>query len=198
MFTAVLSTATTWCLAAQPVWADPVAPTNSTPPTISGNPQQGDQLTADPGTWSGDTPINFDYQWSDGQTGAQITLSASDVGQSLSVTVTASNDAGPGTAPATSDPVGPVHPAVPVSTPGSGPVINGTAQQGDQLSVSNGAWDNGPTAYSYVWEDCDSSQTICTANNGATSSTYKLTAGGRGEVRERDRHGVELRWPGRR
>lgn len=108
LFAAVLSTGTSWCLAAQLAWADPVAPTNSTPPTISGTPQQGDQLTADPGTWSGDTPITYSYLWSDGQSGLQIMLSPADVGQNLSVTVTASNDAGPGTAPATSATAGPV------------------------------------------------------------------------------------------
>ena len=72
VFAAALSAATTYCLAARPAWADPVPPTNSALPTISGTPQQGDQLTADPGTWSGDTPITYDYQWSDGQTGNPI------------------------------------------------------------------------------------------------------------------------------
>ena len=179
MFAAVLSTATMWCLAAQVARADPTPPTNSTPPTISGTAQQGDQLTADPGTWSGDTPITFDYEWSDGQEGNPITLSAADVGQNLTVTVTASNDAGPGTAPATSDAYGPVAAAVeaPVSTPGSGPAITGftgTPQQGETLSVSNGAWDNNPTGYSYEWEDCDSTGTICSTIDGAISSTYAL------------------------
>jgi hypothetical protein len=153
-----------------------VPPTNSALPTISGTPQQGDQLTADPGTWSGDTPITYDYQWSDGQTGNPITLSSADVGQNLSVTVTASNDAGPGTAPATSNTVGPVLPLPPSPTSGSGPAITGTPQQGETLNVSNGTWGNGPTAYAYEWEDCDSSGTVCGAIAGATSSSYKLQA----------------------
>ena len=37
--------------------------------------------------------MTFTYAWSDGQTGQSITLGSSDVGQSISVTVTASNDA---------------------------------------------------------------------------------------------------------
>jgi hypothetical protein len=69
-------------------------PSNGVLPTISGVAQQGDELTADPGTWAGDSPISFTYQWSDGQTGTTDTLAGADVGQNVSVTVTATNAAG--------------------------------------------------------------------------------------------------------
>ena len=82
------------------------APVNTQAPSISGTPQQGDQLTVSDGTWTGDTPMTFSYSWSDGQTGKTITLGSSDVGQTINVTVTASNDAG--SAQATSPGVGPV------------------------------------------------------------------------------------------
>src|SRR6185312_16009054 len=55
--------------------------------------------------------------------------------------------------------------------------ISGTpVQQGVTLSVSNGTWNNNPTGFAYVWEDCSGSGTNCTPIAGATSSTYTLKA----------------------
>ena len=33
------------------------------PPSITGTPADGGTLTADPGTWTGTAPIDYDYQW---------------------------------------------------------------------------------------------------------------------------------------
>ena len=85
---------------------NPVPPTNTSKPTISGTPQQGDTLTASNGTWSGDTPMTYSCAWSDGTQGCSDTLPASDVSQNVSVTVTATNDGGSATA--TSASAGPV------------------------------------------------------------------------------------------
>jgi concanavalin A-like lectin/glucanase superfamily protein/matrixin len=38
-------------------------PVNSSPPSISGTLAAGQTLTADPGTWTGDQPISYSYQW---------------------------------------------------------------------------------------------------------------------------------------
>lgn len=44
--------------------ADPAGPpVNTSPPVISGTAQSGQTLTADPGSWSGDTSGGFSYQW---------------------------------------------------------------------------------------------------------------------------------------
>jgi phosphatidylinositol-3-phosphatase len=105
-------------------------PTNVSAPGISGTPQQGGQLSATTGSWTGTDPISYAYQWQtcgpDGATCADIagattsvyTPSAADVGNRLRVTVTATNDAGTGSA--TSDSTAPVAPP-PDTTPPSAP-----------------------------------------------------------------------------
>src|SRR5207244_3441828 len=44
---------------------------------------------------------------------------------------------------------------VPVNT--AAPVISGTAQVGQTLATSNGAWTNNPTSYAYQWNRCNPS-----------------------------------------
>jgi hypothetical protein len=56
------------------------------------------------------------------------------------------------------------------------PAITGTAQQGQTLQVSNGAWTNSPTGYAYQWRRCDSSGTSCAGISGATTASYTLVA----------------------
>ena len=48
---------------APPVVQAPVAPSNTSLPTIAGPAVDGQQLSAAPGTWSGTTPIGYAYQW---------------------------------------------------------------------------------------------------------------------------------------
>lgn len=133
-----------------------VAPSNTAPPTISGTAQEGDTLTADPGSWSGTTPISYSYAWSDGATGQTDTLTSSDVGQNVSVTVTASNTAG--SAQSTSASVGPVQAA--------------SSQPPPQTYLFHEGFDSGQPGYGDLWggpsyystahapgwiSDCDSS-----------------------------------------
>jgi hypothetical protein len=86
-----------------------LTPTSVSPPAISGTPQQGQTLTASPGTWSVDD-ATFTYQWQHcdaagancvaiaGATAQTYVVSAADVGATLRVVVTASNRFGAPTA----------------------------------------------------------------------------------------------------
>jgi hypothetical protein len=90
------------------------APRSTAPPTISGTPQVGQTLTANPGTWVGGQPMTFTYRWrrcdrtgascSDisGATAKTYALTSADEGTTLRVRVTARN--GRGAASATSAP----------------------------------------------------------------------------------------------
>jgi len=83
----------------------PLAPSNLTPPTISGTPQQGQTLTMTSGTWSNNPTLT--NVWEDcsgltctaipGQTGLTYTVGAADVGHTIQVVQTASNAAPPPT-----------------------------------------------------------------------------------------------------
>jgi hypothetical protein len=86
------------------------APNNTAPPTITGTPAVGQTLTASSGTWAGDQPIVFTYQWQrcnsagancvaiPNETGSTYTVVAADVGNTLRVAVTGTNASGSGTA----------------------------------------------------------------------------------------------------
>jgi hypothetical protein len=85
-------------------------PVNSVLPVISGNPQVGSTLTTTTGTWSGSP--TFTFQWLSGgspisgATSQTFVPTSAQIGDLISVTVTATN--GGGSVPATSSTVGPV------------------------------------------------------------------------------------------
>jgi hypothetical protein len=56
------------------------------------------------------------------------------------------------------------------------PKLSGEAAEGHMLTTTNGSWTNGPSSYSYGWEDCDSSGGGCSKIAGAGSSSYLLRA----------------------
>jgi hypothetical protein len=83
-----------------------IVPTNSSVPTISGTAQVGQTLTAAPGTWT-HNPTSFTYQWKragtaiGGATGLTYVPVTGDVGNTLTVSVVATNSGG-SSSPATS------------------------------------------------------------------------------------------------
>lgn len=99
------------------------APQNTAPPAISGSAVEGQSLTTTQGTWSGDQPITYTYQWQRcnasglecaniaGATNQSYTLVAADVGRTIRSAVTATNASGSATA--FSAPTAPVQAAGP-------------------------------------------------------------------------------------
>ena len=76
------------------------APANAVAPVISGTAQSGQVLSATQGTWTGDWPLTFTYQWSrdgvdlGGATSSTYTVVSGDVGHLLTCRVTATNSLG--------------------------------------------------------------------------------------------------------
>ncbi len=167
------------------------APQNTTLPTVVGTYTQGSTLTAAPGAWTGN-PTGYRYAWSDcpaaggactpiaGAATVTYTLTASDVGDTVEASVTATNPAGSATA--TSTPTGVIYPRPPTNT--TPPTITPAAANpatGHTLTAAPGTWTNNPTSYSYTWSDCPAGSGACTPIAGATSSTYTPAAGDIGD-----------------
>jgi Concanavalin A-like lectin/glucanases superfamily len=165
----------------------PSPPVNTAPPSISGTPQQGQTLTASPGTWTGDQPITYAYQWQGcdsagtncaaitGATNPTYAVGSADIGSTLRVTVTATNPAGSATANSNATTVVQAAATAPSNT--SPPAISGTPQDGQTLSASTGSWTGSqPISYGYQWQRCSSDGTSCAAIAGATNATYVVAS----------------------
>ncbi len=160
-------------------------PTNSALPAITGAATVGSTLSTSDGTWGGTAPIAYAYSWGrcdtagaactaiGGATAHTYTVASADVGYTLRATVTATNAAGGGEA--ISSPTAVVVVGAPVNT--AGPVVTGTAAEGQTLSGTAGTWAGAaPITYALQWWRCDTNGSNCSAIPGATAATYKLTA----------------------
>lgn len=100
------------------------APSNSVLPAISGTTLVGQTLTATTGTWTGTTPISYAYQWKrggvaiSGATSSTYVLVTADAGNTITVTVTATNIVT--SVPATSSATASISPAFILPTPSFG------------------------------------------------------------------------------
>ena len=164
----------------QIVISAPVPTPGATSPSVGGTPQLGQTLTEGHGTWS-NTPTLYKYQWSrcapSGGSCSAIPLATeqsyvitrADVGLTIVVTETASNDYGTG-ASASSAPTATVASGVPVNT--GPPTIEGSPVEGRQLTEADGGWTNSPSAHLRQWSRCDGSGHHCVGIAGATAQTY--------------------------
>jgi hypothetical protein len=81
------------------------APTEQTPPKVSGQAVVGQTLTATSGAWAGNQPISYTFKWqscnvdvtscpSTGKSGTSYTVRSADVGKRIRVKVVAKNSVG--------------------------------------------------------------------------------------------------------
>ncbi len=167
--------------------ADPPPPSNTALPVISGTAQDGRVLTTSKGSWSSPDTLTYAYQWqlcnssgTDcatilGATNDYFRLSTVDVGNKVTVVVTASDQEHQSTE-ASAGPIGPVTDPPPPSNTAL-PVISGTAQDGQVLTVSNGSWSSPDSlSYGFQWQLCNSSGTDCAPIVGATENYFQLAA----------------------
>ena len=155
------------------------APGNTTAPSISGTPRDGQTLGSNAGEWSGTGPLDYSYQWLrcqgnncdeiTGATGQTYQAGADDVGYELVLQVTATN--GGGSTTQESNRIGPVAGNPPsASTP---PSLGGNPSDGGNLTANPGNWTGtGPIDYTYQWLRCDAAGNNCVPIPGATGSTY--------------------------
>ena len=176
------------------------APSNTSPPTVSGTPTVGGTLTASSGSWAGSTPMSFSYRWQRCNSGGgkcnnlQATPQTykpvnGDVGRTLRVSVTASNS--DGSANAVSAPSAVVADGSPVNT--SPPTIVGTVKQGETVTATSGTWTGaGPMTFTYQWLRCNTSGDKCRdTSSGQTRQLGTEDVGHtiRVEVRARNSNG---------
>ena len=143
-------------------------------PTITGTPVSGQQLTAATGTWA-PAPDALAYQWSangaaiTGATASTYTPTSTDVGKTITVTVTGTK-AGYVTTAKTSTATAAVTAAPPTEfTAAPVPTVTGTPVSGQQLTAATGTWAPAPDALAYQWNANGAAIT------GATASTYTPT-----------------------
>ena len=164
--------------------ATPAPPSNTTPPSVSGNTTVSQQLSASTGTWS-NNPTSYAYQWQRCNnvgaacaaiavaTSSTYTLQSADAGSTLRVTVTASNDAG--SSAASSAPTGVVSAAPSAPSNATPPAITGTPQEGQTLAANPGTWNGNPSpTLAAQWQSCQNA--TCTNISGATNFGYVIAS----------------------
>ena len=167
-------------------------PRNTVAPTISGTQRAGETLRANPGTWTGDQPITFSYQWVrcsaqlsncrniSGATRREYRLTSTDVGRRLVVNVQARNSDGARSAQASTGVIGP-RATRPANT--APPTISGTPQEGQTLTAIEGTFTGTqPLTFSYRWIRCDRNGANCADIGGAEAKTYVVSSADVGQT----------------
>ncbi|MFC0681645.1 S8 family serine peptidase [Lysobacter korlensis] len=149
--------------------------TGTPTPAISGSNRVGHTVTASPGEW-GPAPVTLRYQWNrsgkpiPGATWSTYRLTSADAGRTVTVTVRGSKS---GYSSASKTSAGKYVTKVLTKKPT--PTITGSARVGSTLRADAGTWGPSPVTLRYQWNR--SGKPIA----GATSKSYRLTAGDAGK-----------------
>ena len=141
-------------------------------PVVRGTLVSGQLLEVTDGTWSSDYPLTFRYQWLrggsaiSGQISPSYTLTDTDIGTDISVTVTAYSSLGSVSASST------VRSSVAVVGNTIAPAITGTLKVYQTLTTSDGTWLASPTI-TYQWQR-STDGTLWNNIASATNSTYVI------------------------
>jgi hypothetical protein len=139
------------------------------------------------GSWTGTTPIEYDYRWfrCDGAgkpdasdckqianaRNASYSLREADAGYRVRSQVKATNN--DGSATATSNATAVITAAKPFNT--TEPSISGTAVVGNVLKANRGQWGGDrPITYSFVWLRCNNKADNCGEIQGANDPEYEI------------------------
>lgn len=157
-------------------------------PAVGGSPQQGRQLRATAGAWSGAGSVAYSYQWYrcdangahcasiHGSTKATYTLVGKDVGKTIGLTVKATDSTG--TTAAYASLTGLVASTASPLAATAQPTLAGTSE----LKVTGGTWSGKPTAFAYAWLRCNANGRLCAAIAGATTDAYTPVAADQGHA----------------
>ena len=145
----------------------PMVPSNTVAPEVSGTPQVGQTINTSSGTWSGTAPITYEYRWqasADGATGwaniagataSTLTPQVEQQGLYLRARVRGTNAAGQsGWAASASTGQIAAPPVLAAPTRQTAPTVAGTFQVGQTLTIGQPAVYSGNPAptISYRWQ----------------------------------------------
>ncbi len=160
-------------------------PTPLALPGIMGTALEGQKLSAASGIWRGVGAIGYGFQWYrcdttgnacssiQGSTSPTYTLVAKDVGETIGLTVRATDATG--SVAAYSSLIGPIADGAALLSATAQPSISGTPRTGQALTVSNGGWTVTPRRYAYRWLRCNANGRLCAAIPAAAGASYTVT-----------------------
>lgn len=161
------------------------APINNVLPIVTGIAKAGNTLTTTDGIWTGSPIITYTYAWEsspdgtawttvDGETNNTLALTEANVGLRYRSKISAKNSQGTVVANSAASDVVVTSLVAPSNT--VVPVLSGTPEVGQTLSVTNGTWAGSPTInYTYNWKS--STDGLVFTSTGTTTSNYTLVEG---------------------